>query len=292
MRAVDLSPKERIELTLESRKTLAQFLGGFLLLAGLYFTWQTVESTYQSVRLSQEGQVTDRYYRAIQQLGSRRMEARLGAIYALERIIHESPRDAWPILQVLSAYIREQAHWSPERAAVLPESQPDIQAVLDIIRESRAEIRGSVNLGGSDLRKADLTDVKLIGVNLDGARLDGASLISADLTGSSMVGVSLRNAYLSLPKEGPPRGARLPRKLIRSFSFGMPLAARLQFVLLINADLRGARLQSVDLKSAKLNCADLRNADLSNADLTGVDLTFADLRRTNLRGALVWSKRC
>jgi hypothetical protein len=36
--------------------------------------------------------VTDRYAKAIEQLGSGRLDVCIGGIYALERIAHESPR--------------------------------------------------------------------------------------------------------------------------------------------------------------------------------------------------------
>jgi hypothetical protein len=37
------------------------------------------------------------------------VEVRLGAIYALERIAYDSPRDHWPIIEVLTAYVRQNA---------------------------------------------------------------------------------------------------------------------------------------------------------------------------------------
>jgi len=77
--------KERPALVNEYRRTWAQIIGGFGLLLGLYFTWRRVE-------ISQDQQVTERFTRAIDQLGATddttskpRLEVRLGGIYALER---------------------------------------------------------------------------------------------------------------------------------------------------------------------------------------------------------------
>jgi hypothetical protein len=90
----------------EARKTLSQIIGGVFLLAGLY-------SSLQGLHLQREGQITDRFTKAIEQLGAvntdgrPKMEVRLGAIYALERIAHDSERDHWPIMEVLTAYVRE-----------------------------------------------------------------------------------------------------------------------------------------------------------------------------------------
>src|SRR5215212_519087 len=68
----------------EYRATWAQILGGAALLSGLYFTWRTLQ-------VNREGQITERFTRAIDQLGKvedrqKLFEIRVGGIYALERI--------------------------------------------------------------------------------------------------------------------------------------------------------------------------------------------------------------
>lgn len=99
--------------------TLAQLLGGTALLSGLYFTWRTLQ-------VNREGQITERFTRAIDQLGNMdnsgnpRLEIRLGGIYALERIDKESPERAYhgTVMEVLTAYVRGNASWSsPEFSA-------------------------------------------------------------------------------------------------------------------------------------------------------------------------------
>ena len=90
------------------RKTLAQIIGGFALLIGLCFTWRTTRST-------EDGRITDRFSKAVEQLGAsnnegkKQLEPRLGGIYALERIARDSQRDRWPIIEILSAYVRANA---------------------------------------------------------------------------------------------------------------------------------------------------------------------------------------
>src|SRR5918994_5532670 len=92
--------------------TLAHILGGTALLSGLYFTWRTLQ-------VNREGQITERFTRAIEQLGathddkSKNLELRLGGIYALERIARESKEDHWSIMEVLTAYVRQHAPWRP-----------------------------------------------------------------------------------------------------------------------------------------------------------------------------------
>jgi hypothetical protein len=56
--------------------------------------------------------VADRFIRAVERLGattltgSKKMETRIGAIYALARIAAESESDHWSVLEVLTAYIQ------------------------------------------------------------------------------------------------------------------------------------------------------------------------------------------
>jgi hypothetical protein len=100
------------------------------------------ERAEQERRLTQEGQITDRFTRAIDQLGAtdveghRILELRMGAIYALERISRESPKDYGPITEILTAYVREYAplpphgDWTPEGPKV---PAADIQAILTVL---------------------------------------------------------------------------------------------------------------------------------------------------------------
>jgi hypothetical protein len=111
----EAKPEERFNRINEARKTLAQILGGFLLLVGLNSTWQNLTLTRQPLAVSQQGQITDRFTKAIEQLGTadedqkkhRKLMVRPGGIYALHRIADESERDRSAILAVLSAYVRE-----------------------------------------------------------------------------------------------------------------------------------------------------------------------------------------
>src|SRR5215212_6792603 len=92
-------------------------------LGGLYFTRENTEkqlrqareSQQQTQRLTEQGQITERFTRAIDQLGAthdngdKKLEIRLGGIYALERIDKESPERAYhgTVMEVLTAYVRE-----------------------------------------------------------------------------------------------------------------------------------------------------------------------------------------
>ena len=71
--------------------------------------------TARNFTLSREGQVTDRYTKAIEQLGSDKLDVRIGGIYALERVARDSAKDHPTVMEVLTAFIREHSRepWPP-----------------------------------------------------------------------------------------------------------------------------------------------------------------------------------
>ena len=88
----------------------ATFIIGWLNFSGQKeaFKWQR--------DLMQSGQITDRFMRAIEQLGNSSSQVRIGAIFALERIARESPPDRPHIVSTLAALVRERLP-GPRRSA-------------------------------------------------------------------------------------------------------------------------------------------------------------------------------
>jgi hypothetical protein len=73
----------RLRLQNDVRTTLLQALGGAAVLTGAWAAWR-------QLHLLREGQITERFTRAIDHLGSDQLDIRLGGIYALERIALDS----------------------------------------------------------------------------------------------------------------------------------------------------------------------------------------------------------
>jgi hypothetical protein len=70
---------------------IAQIFGSIAILIGLYFAWGNLIT-------ARDSQITERFTRAVDQLGNKKIEIRLGGIYALERIANESEKDYWLIM--------------------------------------------------------------------------------------------------------------------------------------------------------------------------------------------------
>jgi uncharacterized protein YjbI with pentapeptide repeats len=227
--------------------------------------------------LTEQGQVTDRYTKAIEQLGSKELDVRIGGIYALERVARDSARDHPVAIEVLTAFIREHSRepWPPAEAdGAEPERStwPDVQAALTVVgrRDADRTIR-SINLARAALPGAILTRAELAGANLDRADLSGAMLAEAHLGGAYLSEAHLGGAYLS---EADLTGATLPSRDLT--------AAYLRGAFLAMANLRNACLSGATLIDVQLADADLAGADLTRAHLAGADLTDANLTRVNL----------
>ncbi len=244
--------------------------------------------TARSYGLNREGQITDRYTKAIDQLGSTALDVRLGGIYALERLMRDSPADQPTIVEVLAAYVREHAPRDPAAASSGPAA--DVQAALTVLRR-RPEHPSEppVDLGRTCLNGADLYGARLTGATLTGATLTGATLTRADLAGAKLTGADLAGATLA---GADLAGAKLTgAKLTGANLTGAKLTgafltdAELAGAFLTHANLTGAFLTGANLAGAFLTRANLAGAFLTHANLTGANLTHAFLTHANLTGA-------
>jgi hypothetical protein len=252
--------------------------------------WQ--RRTYE---LTERGQVTDRYTKAIEQLGSKELDVRIGGIYALERIARDSAKDQPAVMEVLTAFIRERSleQWplpDPDGQQRIRRSRPDFLAV-SIVGHSgeasqppdppgregkgwtRPDVQAAVTVVGRRNLEHDipggrinLTAAVLAGADLTSADLTGAGLFAADLTGARLSGANLSGADLS--------GADLTdARLINARLVGADLTgARLRGALIIQVDLDGAGLGGADLTDARLVAVNLEGATLLSARLDGTDL--------------------
>jgi uncharacterized protein YjbI with pentapeptide repeats len=290
--ATTLPPKDLIDSETKAFQTLAQVVGGSFFLITAYFTWRTVANAEKTLAISREGQITERFTKAIEQLGdTESLPKRLGGIYALERIARDSERDHWPIMEVLTAYVRVKARWMEKKGEVegeLPQLPADIQAILSVLgRRVRTYGKGedhALDLHGTDLRGADLTK----------AHLEGADLTKAHLEGVNMKGADLSEAHLEgavFSEEARLKGAVLVRArlrgavLIRAHLRGADLTkAHLEEANLFRAGLEGARLEGTYLIKARLEEAEFFGSRLEGTHLEQANLTRAILREANFIG--------
>ncbi|MEU7015837.1 pentapeptide repeat-containing protein [Streptomyces sp. NPDC046385] len=266
-----VSAQDRLTAVNAVRTTLLQVIGGLVVLFGAYATWRQLRVSQDGLRATQEGYVTDRFSRAVDQLGSDKPDVRIGGLHALWRIAEHSARDREAIISIQAAYLRTHLPWPPAG----PESPAADVPINDIApletRAADAQVALTalgvlcqhreqpwVNLSITDLRRADCDGLWFPEVNFDRASMEAAGLYHANLTQASLVSVNLRHADLT--------------------------TAILRRARCVLADLRAAKLVETDLRDADFTDADLREANLRKADAHGAVFHRADLRMADLRG--------
>lgn len=282
---------------------LVQLLGGTALIVGLYFTWLNIRiaqenlkvaqrtadnnlhTSQETLRLTRESQITERFARTVEQLERKELHINLAAIYTLEQIAINTTQYHWPIMEILTAYVRQKT--SPEPARIdnqpedfdePPEIDPEgeldlnfidappnppsinIQTILTVL--GRRKHKNEAEDQRLDLRRCNLPLADLIRGHFNNANLSWSDLSDINADGALFEGASLKHAELRYAKL---KQANLQR-------------ADLSGAILRNAKLQGAQLQGANLSKADMSFADLAGADLSGANLTQAYLSSIDLR--------------
>ena len=249
----------------------------FTLTAGLAIAGVTLMRHFAQTEADRQRRITESFSKAIEQLGSDKLEVRLGGIYALERISQESTRDYWTVMENLTAFVRERTQrteaertarpiaeriakrayfrwedlgqpdgraeeiwaWATEEERHGEVPATDVAAVLTVIRRRHDHRRA---LEAKDNRVFDFRRAVLRRADLGGEHLKGALLTEAHLESASLVKACLEDAFLD--------GARLRR-------------ANLVEAHLERAQLVRARLGYASMGGAYLQCANLERATLA-----------------------------
>lgn len=192
---IDPASKLKVEDWLAAKNTTRTSMVALLLaIVGV----GTFLYTIRSYRLTRTGQVTDRYTKAVGQLGENdKPQVRVGGVYALERIARDSPQDQRAVIDVLLAHIREGR--ARARSPAPPSEIPiDIAAALQVLgRLSRSDEGPIYDLRELDIRRASLSSANFSRCWLDRTQLDDASLIGANLRGAVLKEASLKGAMLA-----------------------------------------------------------------------------------------------
>jgi hypothetical protein len=238
---------------------------------------------FAQTEADRQRRIVETFSKAVEQLGSDKLEVRVGAIFALERLSKESPDDYWIVMEVLTAFVRERMRYTtimaklserayflwlqasgPEgrseefwaeavRLERLEQTPTDIAAILTVIDRRSAENREReqdngwyFDLSGAYLRGAYLEEFDLKYANLTGVHLEGACLIGARLEGAYLHHAHLEGAMLSLAHL---EGAWLDHAHLERTWIG---SARLDDAHLEHAHLKGAILNDTHLEGACL----------------------------------------
>ena len=228
------------------------------LLSAPFVIWGTYIK-YQSLGFQREGHITDRISKAVEQLGAEKtvkregkeytepnIEVRIGGLLSIERIAQDSVkydkgRDHVRMMEILCAYIRNNAPASEEERAIAakllhkkvvyetnwtdkrlenantPPAPPraDIAIALKVIGArtaqqielERSASEHKLDLSGTSLRRANLEDgnfenVSFFEANLEGAYLNRARLCDCNFIRANLAICAAKNAIFDRSKFG------------------------------------------------------------------------------------------
>jgi uncharacterized protein YjbI with pentapeptide repeats len=307
------------------RATLAQIFGGVAIAISIYYTWRRItiaeedlKATQKNLEVIQEGQITERFTRAIDQLGAvdkdgnPAIEIRLGGIYALERIANESEKDYWPIMEILTAYVRKNSNIK-EFINCKDRISIDIQTILNILKKRKYSFENGefesldlrktflqgANIRGTNLRKAFLQETNLKNANFSEANLEEACLshtncIEASFAKANLKGTFFIKAILQKTNfdESDLKGAYFSNANLKEAVFGDSI---LQYVIFEDnsleeayfgwANVADAIFNRVNLQGAIFKGANLSRTIFQEADFMGADLMEVNFYETDLKGA-------
>ena len=189
-------------------------IGATLLIYAAIRQAQTANNRHKAqTEADLQRRVTESFSKAIEHLGSDKLEVRLGGIYALERISRESAPDYWTVMENLTAFVRERTQRTEAERMARPREQrvrehayrlweqagspdghedefwaravalenygepptTDIAAVLTVIKRRRAEDRSREV---RENRRLDFEKAVLRGADFRGAPLEDTNFFS------------------------------------------------------------------------------------------------------------------
>jgi Pentapeptide repeats (8 copies) len=203
------------------RGTLVQAIGGALVLL-------TFAVAFGQLMTARRGQIIDRFTKTVDQIGSEKIDVRLGGIYALQQIT-TNREYARPIAEIYVAYLKTHALMldnkssgsgddptaskkeSPRRRPSLfarqkfvtsgtiePKQEgppPDLQAILRIL--VLEQLWNEATSDRLDLSRISVSHAELPDAQLDHCILLQASLMYANLKGANLSGSDLREINLT-----------------------------------------------------------------------------------------------
>lgn len=241
------------QLQNNARSTLLQLFAGLLVVAGAAATWRQVQ-------VNRDGQITDRFSRAVEHIASDNVEVRTGGLYVLERVSRDSPKDRLSVQVTIGSFVHNRSPWRVGSPDGPEHPTKEVDVSLPWLRVRAPDVQTAMAILSRRPDSPDGLVLRLSRVDLRSVQLENRALNGADLRWSN-----LARAWL--------RGSRLDH--CDCFA----------------TDLRKANLVGASLRKASLRNAHLVGADLRDADLTGADLRGADMRAVNLDTALLTGAR-
>ncbi len=278
-----------------------------------------VWTTERQVRISEQGHMTDRISKAVEQLGAEKtvkradgeepkpnIEVRLGGLLSLERIAQDSTaydkgRDHVRVMEILCAYVRENSpaseavnfplpDWQPLEDGASPEARAEHEMWRSVRFSSEPFVKSNAREWAESLGKPR-ADIQMA-LNIVGRRSPEQRQVEArwgaKASPEAIWVFDHRCPELPESPDDQPHGEAALKAYIDGLSAWKTKIAGYNGYRL---DLRNCNLQGADLSHAILSGADLREARMEGANLGRARMEDADLREARMEGAsLSWAR--
>ncbi len=268
-RAVHLNsaePRKAFENENEARKTFAQIVGGFAIIATLYFNFDQSRRAQQQQEIAEEQQelaeqvnLTDRFSKAVEELAAPQIQERVGGVYALQQLTLDAQsfkmadrpdiglEEKKRVLAVLAAFLKAMSPVDLRRPKVETyEMSQDLQATVIVLADRRLHDPGidpvsacHASLEGADLRDQDLSGLDLSDTDFENSDMSGANFMNGSLASAILERVDLSDATFVAGNGGK---ARFPLD-----------GADLKDACLCGADLSASSISQSQLEAAQGN---------------------------------------
>ncbi|MDR9427049.1 MAG: pentapeptide repeat-containing protein [Salibaculum sp.] len=284
------------------------------LLGAPFLVWSTLIKQ-ETVKYQKEGHITDRISKAVEQLGEEKtvkrdggevtvpnIEVRIGGLLSLERIAQDSTqndkgRDHVRVMEILCAYVRDNAPASGARDFPLPDWEPLPDDATEEARAAHEEWR-EARFGDTDIPvprpnaydwarslpgpRADIA----LALQIIGRRSPDQRLVEARWGPTAALDAAwvfdTPCPELPEPEGDAPHGT----ETLDAFTAKLDAwKARISGYAGYRLDLRGTNLQGADLSRLTLSGARFSEARMEGANLGEAHLEGAKLREARIDGA-------
>ncbi|MGJ3248663.1 MAG: pentapeptide repeat-containing protein [Elainellaceae cyanobacterium] len=262
-----IEDKDKLPFLLNVFSTLATITGGII----LFLNYLNARNRLKIERRQNENRLrSERFSKAVELLGNKELDARVGGVYSLEKLVEDFPDLHWTIMEVLVALVQERTILKleslPNLEIWLNESPYDLrrlqQLSLKINTDTQAALTviGRQNHHTPDNKAINLSRTYLVGADLSQGNFQYVNFEGAILIGANLNEVNLREANIN--------------------------DADLRYASVTWADLSGAKISKTNCEGANFLCSKLENSDLEDSNFSKANLADTNLKEAIISGTI------
>lgn len=299
----------------EPAVSVATGLGGAVALLVAFGQLRTARMRHEAqTDADMQRRITESFMKAVEQLGSQKLEVRLGGIFSLERISIESAPEYWTVMETLCAFVRQRSPWLPssaERDSIFNDVDPreasrekrfpsDAQAVLTVLgrRDDRRSPRRErlpptptkrylkLDLSYTDLRGArfidhpehskNFSEIDFTRSNLQGVAFYDINFSQSDFSEADLEGVDFNECDFS---HATFDGACMQRLVVNGANFNT--------ATFVDTSFANSRIRSTTAIAANFFRASFRECVLDDLRWDGANVAGADFSGAMLSSSML-----